>query len=345
MSQPERVILRPDNARDRERIAQLAGDSNIQVIDRLKEQKEELIQILQLESGVDSLIEKLASDAYEGVWVFYPWQACMVRLLEESHFVKVRTNRNHNKITASEQQQLASKRIGIIGMSVGRAVATTLALERTCGSMRIADFDQLDLSNLNRLKAPLWDLGVEKTLSVQREIHSFDPFIDVRAYSEGITARNVEAFLTEDGGIDLLVDECDSLEIKILCRRFAKSHGIPVVMETSDRGMVDVERFDLDPERPIFHGRLEHLDLERMNPKDPEMRMALLDAIVDLKNVSKRGIESLQEVGKTLLTWPQLASAVAIGGGVVADTVRRILLDEFRGSGRYYVDVHQILEV
>jgi hypothetical protein len=27
-------------------------------------------------------------------------------------------------------------------------------------------------------------------------------------------------------------------------------------METSDRGVLDVERFDLEPDRPIFHGLL-----------------------------------------------------------------------------------------
>ena len=31
-------------------------------------------------------------------------------------------------------------------------------------------------------------------------------------------------------------------------------------MATSDRGLVDVERFDLEPHRPILHGLLGDLD-------------------------------------------------------------------------------------
>ena len=55
---------------------------------------------------------------------------------------------------------------------------------------------------------------------------------------------------------DLLIDESDSLDIKILVRERAKHFHVPVMMETSDRGMVDVERFDLEPERQILHGYL-----------------------------------------------------------------------------------------
>ena len=34
-------------------------------------------------------------------------------------------------------------------------------------------------------------------------------------------------------------------------------------MDTSDRGMLDIERFDLEPERSIFHGLVEHLDIAK----------------------------------------------------------------------------------
>jgi hypothetical protein len=64
----------------------------------------------------------------------------------------------------------------------------------------------------------------------------------------------VDAFLVEGGPADLLVEECDSLDIKLLLRERARAHRIPVVMETSDRGMLDVERHDLEPDRPILHG-------------------------------------------------------------------------------------------
>jgi hypothetical protein len=49
------------------------------------------------------------------------------------------------------------------------------------------------------------------------------------------------------------------------------------------------------------------------------------------------------EIGETISTWPQLASAVTLGGGITADVVRRIFLDKYHESGRYYMDVEDII--
>ncbi len=43
---------------------------------------------------------------------------------------------------------------------------------------------------------------------------------------------------------------------------------------------------------------------------------------------------SLPEIGRTLGSWPQLASDVAMGAGAVVDTARRLLLGEPVASGR-----------
>jgi len=47
---------------------------------------------------------------------------------------------------------------------------------------------------------------------------------------------------------------------KIESRYKARELHIPVVMDTNDRGMLDVERFDLEPERAILHGLADGLD-------------------------------------------------------------------------------------
>ncbi len=51
----------------------------------------------------------------------------------------------------------------------------------------------------------------------------------------------------------------------------------------------------------------------------------------------------MPEIRRTISTWPQLASGVALGGALVTDVVRRILLGELTDSGRYYVDVESII--
>jgi len=94
-----------------------------------------------------------------GVWVYYPWSGRVVHMLDESEFIELRTSANKNKITIAERDALATKKIGVIGLSVGQSVSLTLALERSCGELRIADFDTLELNNLNRIRSGVHNLG------------------------------------------------------------------------------------------------------------------------------------------------------------------------------------------
>ena len=58
-------------------------------------------------------------------------------------------------IPRAEQRRLAELRVGVVGLSVGHSTALTLALEGVGGELRLADFDTLALSNLNRLRTGL----------------------------------------------------------------------------------------------------------------------------------------------------------------------------------------------
>lgn len=279
-----------------------------------------------------------------GVWVYYPWSETLVHLLDEDEFIHMRTSRNRYKITQDEQALLMTKRIGVIGLSVGQSVSLTLCMERGFGELRIADFDELEITNLNRLRSGLHNMGLKKTVIVAREIAEIDPFLKVTCFHEGITDRNLEDFLLQDGKLDLLIDECDGVDVKINCRLAAKKYGIPVLMEASDRGTVDIERFDLEPERPILHGFVEHLDLSNVQrAKTMEEKLPYILPIVGIETMSPRLKASAIEIGQTISTWPQLASAVAFGGGMAADVCRRVLLGQFNQSGRYFIDLDELI--
>ncbi|MEZ4721668.1 MAG: ThiF family adenylyltransferase [Flavobacteriales bacterium] len=345
------IILNPTKEADLNRIISLMKDRNTRVVNCIEHQIRELIKIERVghipeELRYEELLhDQLGEDANKyGNWIFYPWDNTLIHLLAEDDFVKVRTDRNRDKITVAEQTKLKEKVIGIIGMSVGRSIATTAALERVAGTIRLADFDTLDLSNLNRLKAPLRDLGLKKTVSVAREIAEIDPYLNIECFDTGFNDENADEFIGTQGvKLDLLVDECDGLEAKIRCREYAKKHRIPVLMETSDRGMLDVERFDLDPDRPFFHGKLDGIDVSAKS-FSKEIKGQVLMRIIDFENLSERARISLPEIGKTLTTWPQLASSVVLGGGTVVNVARKLLLGEEVKSGRYYVDVDQIIK-
>ena len=217
-------------------------------------------------------------------------------------------------------------------------------MERGFGELRLADFDALELTNLNRIRTGIHNLGLSKVISVAREIMEIDPFLKLRCFTDGLTEENFDAFFTDGGDLDLLIDECDGLDMKVLSRFKARKMKIPVVMEASDRGMIDVERFDLEPDRPLLHGMIDDLNPEKLKSlKTNEDKIPYMLAIVGAETISTRAKASMLEIGETITTWPQLASAVTLGGGITADVVRRIFLNQFHASGRYYVDVETLI--
>lgn len=272
---------------------------------------------------------------YVGNWCYYHWNKTLIHILPEDDFIEVRTNRNKLKITEQEQNILKQKTIGIIGLSVGQSIALTMVMERICGKIKLADFDELDLSNLNRLRTGLHNIGVKKTLIAAREIAEIDPYIEVEIFSDGITDQNIDEFFTN---LDLLVEVCDGLDMKIKSRLKARALKIPVVMDTNDRGMIDIERFDLEPNREILHGLISEAEVKNINNLNASEKLAIIMKIVSLENTSDRLKLSINEIGKTITTWPQLASSVMIGAGSGVDCCRRILLNQHNNSGRYYMD-------
>lgn len=279
-----------------------------------------------------------------GVWVYYPWSKKLIHLLDEAEFIEVRTNRNRYKITREEQHLLSKKIIGVIGLSVGQSIALTMAMERICGELRLADFDVAELSNLNRLRTGLHNLGLRKTVIAAREISEIDPYLNVTLFNDGLTKDNIAQFFTTGGKMDLLVEVCDGLDVKILSRFKARELEIPVVMDTNDRGMVDVERFDLEPERHILHGLAGDLDPDKISNLSNEDKIPYILKMIGAESISTRLKSSMLEVEQSINTWPQLASSVALGGAVTTDVCRSIFLNRFHDSGRYYIDLDEIFK-
>lgn len=346
-------LLDPGNKMDWEKIQDLKSIPYIRIVDEIKSQVSDLIksQNPEIQFGKEELTERVTQFFQDinkdqfGTWVFYPWKYTLVHLLSEEDFIRVRTIRNNYKITPEEQRELGQKKIGIVGLSVGQSVALAMALERSCGEMRLADFDTLELSNLNRIKAGVTSLGVEKLIIAAREIADIDPYLKVTLFRQGITPQNVDDFINENGKLDLIIEECDSFDIKILVRQRAKEFQVPVMMDTSDRGMLDVERFDLEPDRPIFHGYLGNVDLNSIKNLTSNQRVAFGLKITGLETLSPRMKASLLEVGQSISSWPQLASAVFLGGASIAHVGRRLLLGDSVPSGRFYVDFDEIIPV
>ena len=116
-------------------------------------------------------------------------------------------SRNIGWLTRAEQQVLRGKRIAIAGLG-GVGGAHLLTLTRLgVGAFHIADFDTFDIANFNRQAGAMTStLGAAKTDVLLRMARDINPELDIRVFSDGVTADNVSEFLSD---VDLYVDGLD----------------------------------------------------------------------------------------------------------------------------------------
>lgn len=320
----------PEQARQ---LADLSSDPTVTVLNQIEQLQEELADLVPRPSS-DDLNEPCR-------WVYYPWRRTLVKVLGPRAFDRVRLDRNRLKIKTSEQAALRRLRIGVVGLSTGHSIAHGLAVEGLCGHLRISDFDNISLSNLNRIPGSLLDIGQNKTVVLARRIAEIDPYLTVDAIAEGVNESNVDTFVQ---GLDLIVEQCDSINMKISVRLAARRHRVAVLMETNDRGLFDVERFDLEPDRPIFHGLLDGVDAAHLVDLNIEEKTRYLLKILKPGELSVGAAASMIEVNRTITNWPQLGSETLLGASTVAAAVRRFGSSTPLPSGRIRIDLDAFLD-
>jgi molybdopterin/thiamine biosynthesis adenylyltransferase len=321
-------VLDETIAADLDRLTALRRTGGVVVLDMWSRQQDEANALLQ---------EKHTG----GRWVYYPWRNLLVHLLEPSAYRRVRLDRNRNKLTAEEQERFRSLRIGVVGLSVGHAIAHLITAEGLAGELRLADPDVIDLSNLNRIPASVADLGANKAEVAARRIAELDPYLATRTYTSGVTEDNIGQFME---GLDLVVEECDSIDMKFRVREEARRRRIPVFMATSDRGMFDVERFDLEAERHIFHGLAGELNTSMLKGLTSEQKVPFALQILEPDSISARLGASMVEINRTIFTWPQLGGDVALGAATVVAAIRRMKSARGLPSGRLRLDIEESLD-
>ncbi|MBK8480359.1 MAG: Rv1355c family protein [Proteobacteria bacterium] len=346
------TILDPSAGEDREQLAALLSRvPGIQIADVLQQQLTELMEVRhpkekltggQAQQLITAHLGGSTQETY-GRWVYFPWTEQLVRTLPEPEFREVRLSRNRYKITPEEQDALRQHRIGIVGLSVGYAIATTLAMEGVGGEFRLADFDVMSLSNTNRVPCGVAALGTNKTVIAARRMFELDPYLKIEIYREGLTAENLERFFGHPEPLTLLIEECDDLFMKILLREQARARGVPVLMETNDRGLLDIERFDKEPDRRLLHGLLDGVSATSVRGLTVRQKVPIIFRVLGGTAMSTRLAASLAEIDETITGWSQLGSGTMLGGAVATDVARRLLLGELNESGRFYIDVQNLV--
>ncbi len=287
--------------------------------------------------------KSIPTELREGVWFYFPWNKTLIHYLPENEYFELRTARNKNLITKEEQEKFYQASIGIAGLSVGSHCALTIAMMGGAKKIKLADPDKISVSNLNRIRYGASALGTNKAVVAGRIIIEINPYAEVEVYDDGLNRENIGDFFD---GLQIFVEETDSLELKITGREKARDLKIPVVMATDngDGVIVEVERYDLNPNTQLFNGALGDISLESFKNFPPQDLPKLATKVAGPEYIVPRMQTSLMEVGKTLYSWPQLGSAATLSGVTVAYIVRGIICGQKIASKKYDINLDEIFD-
>lgn len=353
------LVVLMDSKNSAERLSKLISENSItQVIDSYDEQFAELQLSLNAhlyraneeiqKNSIEEELDKHYGDKQSwqlGAWVYFPWNGHLIHTLEPEDFLRLRTVRNRDLINNVEQKKFYNYSVTCVGMSVGSASALSLVISGASRQIKIADGAVISGSNLNRIMTGISSVGLEKSLVIARQLYEMNPFIEVGRYGK-ITKSNIEDLFDKDWKTSAIIDEIDDLETKIRLRIEARKRKLPVFMATelADSVMLDVERFDLEPERPLFHGLIP--DVEKIIDK-PEMNhrewMKRAVQIIGTNNMPLNMQHSLLKIGSSIVTHPQLGSTVMMTGGITTYAIKQVALGKSMPSGRTTISLEKIL--
>jgi molybdopterin/thiamine biosynthesis adenylyltransferase len=300
-------------------------------------------------------IKESSKQPNEGIWIFYPWKNTLVHVLEENDFYDLRTNRNFPLISHSTQLKMKKLTVGVVGMSVGNSVALSIIHSGASQQIKIADPDSIDLSNLNRIRTTITNLGLNKTTLAARQISELDPFTKTHAFDEGVNAHNMKSFFLDYPKLDVLIDECDNLSLKFHLRLAARALHIPLVMVTDNGFSVTLEivRFDL-PKQKNSMSNLPELSFEdviqgyqiseELNLTGAEEN-ELIESLVGKEHLKPemQQAATLKQNGE-LQSWPQLGLTSFVGGGIGAYVIKLLAEKKDFNQEKFSLNIPDIFD-
>jgi molybdopterin/thiamine biosynthesis adenylyltransferase len=349
------VVIKMDEPGAEERLREIADTSaRLNVLDTYGEQYAELLlskhaHLYRANYDVQvASIAEMLEEHYKGrpawslgSWVYFPWKSQLVHILDQHNFEDLRSIRNRDLISREEQKALLGLKVASFGMSVGSAGALAMAISGISRQIKLIDGAVISGSNLNRILTGVESVGKSKALVIGQQIYEMNPYSEV-AYYDKVGTGNINEIFDDPWDTDIAIDEIDDIEMKVLIRYEARKRRKPVLMasELGDTVVLDVERYDLEPDRPLLHGIVP--DIEKLIDNPPENYREWTKhavAILDPNNMPLKMQESLLKIGTTIATHPQLGSTVMMTGGVLAFAAKNIALGNSMHSGRYVISL------
>jgi molybdopterin-synthase adenylyltransferase len=148
------------------------------------------------------------------------------------------------------QQRLLDARVLVVGLGgLGSPVAMYLAAAGV-GTLILADFDAVDLSNLQRQLLHTSDhIGMTKVDSALRTLSAINPAVRLEPVKGSLTEANLGPLVA---GANLVVDACDNFATRFAINAACSAARVPLVSGAAIRTDGQVAVFSGQPGGPCY---------------------------------------------------------------------------------------------
>ncbi|GAB1262546.1 HesA/MoeB/ThiF family protein [Aurantivibrio plasticivorans] len=157
------------------------------------------------------------------------------------------------------QEKLLNAKVLIVGLGgLGSPVAMYLAAAGV-GELYLADFDEVDVSNLQRqIVHTNSQVGVNKAQSARQHLLDINPHCRVRCYESRLTDAECEAVFKE---VDAVVDCTDNFSTRFMLNQLSVKTKTPLVSGAAIRLEGQVTVYDpRSDESPCYRCLYEYID-------------------------------------------------------------------------------------
>jgi sulfur carrier protein ThiS adenylyltransferase len=164
-------------------------------------------------------------------------------VVEMTHFDCTFTKENYDTVlcdrhTAQVQELLSKAHVTICGLGgLGSNIAVMLA-RAGIGHLHLIDFDEVELSNINRQAYFSHQVGMKKTAAILQILQMINPYLDIQSDNVYITEENAKSLLASS---DIICEAFDVPENKAMLTNFVLEHfpDIPYVAASGMAGYSD----------------------------------------------------------------------------------------------------------
>ena len=148
------------------------------------------------------------------------------------------------------QEKIIRARVLLIGLGgLGSPIAMYLAAAGI-GHLVLCDFDQVDLSNLQRQIVHTTDtIGLNKVESARQSVNKLNPDVQITCMSEKLSLEQLDEQMQL---ADIVIDASDNFETRFLINASSVKHTTPLVSGAAIKMEGQISIFNQTPESPCY---------------------------------------------------------------------------------------------